>query len=48
VLTLNFAPHCGSPQKRIKQLNFGRRNDPVLDLLRRTWRETNVLPAKER
>jgi hypothetical protein len=26
--------------KRIRQLNFGRREDPVLDLLRTVWRET--------
>jgi hypothetical protein len=33
--------------KRIKQLQFGRRNeDPILELLRRTWRGTRVPSAR--
>lgn len=38
---LSFAERCESPRKESSSLvSFGRRQDPVLDLLRRTWSET--------
>ena len=45
-LTLNFAPRCRIAARRIHQLNFGRREDPVLDLLRHTWQETKPAAQK--